>query len=99
MHFPRKRWRLALMAVLAALAVSVTFVSPAFAGETGESGTWNEEYVGNQPLESQGTVTEARNGGSLFRYGGGKPIMQCGCPSIMVIPSRSERQRPMSALR
>jgi hypothetical protein len=62
MHFPRKRWRLALMAVLAALAVSVTVAAPAFAAEPGESGTWNEEYVGNQQLEAQSTVSEARDG-------------------------------------
>jgi hypothetical protein len=55
------------MAVLAVLAVSVTFTTSAFAGEQGESGSWNEEYVGNQPLESQGTVTEARNGGELVQ--------------------------------
>lgn len=62
MHFSRKRWRLALIAVLAALAVSVTYAAPAFAAEPGESGTWNEEYVGNQQLEAQGTMSEARDG-------------------------------------
>src|ERR1700719_4622706 len=62
MHLPRKRWRLALMAVLAALAVSVAFAGPAFAAEPGESGTWNEEYVGSQPLAARGHMTEARNG-------------------------------------
>lgn len=67
MHFPRKRWRLALMAVLAALAVSITVAAPAFAAEPGESGTWNAEYVGSQQLESRGTVTEARNGGELVQ--------------------------------
>jgi hypothetical protein len=47
MHFLRKRWRLAFLAALAAIAVSVTFTTQAFAAEKGESGSWNEEYVGN----------------------------------------------------
>jgi hypothetical protein len=67
MHFPRKRWRLALMAALAAIAVSVTFAGPAFAAEQGESGTWNQEYVGSQQLEVRGTAAEARNGGELVQ--------------------------------
>jgi hypothetical protein len=60
-HFPRKRWRLAFMAVLAALAVSVTFASPAFAAEPGESGNWIQEWEGNQYLALRGTMGEARN--------------------------------------
>ena len=67
MHFPRKRLRLALIAVLAALGVSVTVAGPAFAAEQGESGSWNEEYVGNQQLEVRGHVTEARNAGELVQ--------------------------------
>lgn len=62
MHFPRKRWRLALSAALTAIAVSVMFAVPAFAAEPGESGSWNEEYAGSQELAARGTVSEARNG-------------------------------------
>jgi hypothetical protein len=50
------------MGALAAFAVLVSFAAPAFAAEPGESGTWNEEYVGSQPLEARGTVSEAGNG-------------------------------------
>jgi hypothetical protein len=67
MHFPRQRWRLVLMAALTALAVSVTFTASAFAGEQGESGSWSEEYVGNQQLEVRGHMAEARNGGELVQ--------------------------------
>ena len=67
MHFPRRRWRLAFMAVLAALAVSVTVVGPAFAAEPGEDGSWSQEYVGGQPLRVNGHMTEARNAGHLLQ--------------------------------
>ena len=66
MHFPRKRWRLALMAVLAALAMSVAFAGHALAAEPGEAGWWAPESVGNQTLAAQGTISEARNGGNLL---------------------------------
>jgi hypothetical protein len=67
MHFPRKR-RLALSAVLAAVAVSVTFAAPAFASEPGEWGSWTAETVNNHSMQvaSQGTVNEARNDGNLL---------------------------------
>jgi hypothetical protein len=67
MHFPRKRWRLALVAVLAALAVSVTVAGPAFAAEPGEADYWNAEYVGGQQLDVRGHIGEARNGGNLLQ--------------------------------
>lgn len=66
MHFSRKRWRLALIAVLTALAVSVAFTGEAFAQE-GEAGSWNEEYVGSDQLALRGTISEARNGGELLQ--------------------------------
>ena len=68
MHFSRKRWRLALIGALTAIAVSVTFASPAFAAEPGEENTWHPEMVSDQTLqvETQGTLSEARNGGSLL---------------------------------
>jgi hypothetical protein len=68
MHFPRKRWRLALTAVLAALAVSVAFAAPALASEPGEWGSWSQELVSNgtQQVRTAGTLSEARNGGSLL---------------------------------
>jgi hypothetical protein len=76
MHFSRNRGRLALMAALAALALSIGFAAPAFAAEPGESNTWNEEYVGNQQLGARGTVTEARNEqGDLLQVWRGKPII------------------------
>ncbi len=68
MRFSWKRWWLAFMAVLAALAVSVTFASPSFAAEPGEWGSWSPETVNNHNMQvaSQGTLSEARNGGNLL---------------------------------
>jgi hypothetical protein len=66
-RFSWKRWRLPLVAVLTVVATSLTFTGEAFAAEPGESGSWNEEYVGTNPLEVQGTVSEARNGGELLQ--------------------------------
>jgi hypothetical protein len=67
-HFSWKRWRLALTAVLAALALSVTFAGQALAAEPGEWGSWTEEHVGSQYLAARGTVGEARTGqGSLLQ--------------------------------
>src|ERR1700712_3568584 len=60
MHFSWKRWRVALIAALTALALSVAFAGPALAGEPGEWGSWSEEHVGSQQLEARGTVSEAR---------------------------------------
>jgi hypothetical protein len=67
-HFPGKRWRLALTAVLAALAVSVAFAAPALASEPGEWGSWSQELVSNgtQQVRTAGTLSEARNGGALL---------------------------------
>jgi hypothetical protein len=68
MHFSWKRWRVALIAALTALALSVTFAGPAAAAEPGEWGSWNPETVNEHTLQvaSQGTLSEARNGGNLF---------------------------------
>jgi hypothetical protein len=67
-HFPLKRWRLALSAAVAAIAVSVTFAAPAFAAEPGEADYWNNEMINNQSMQiaSQGTLSEARNAGNLL---------------------------------
>jgi hypothetical protein len=69
MHFPRKRWRLGLTAVLAALAVSVTLASPAHAAEQGEWNNWTPETINNgaQQLTAQGSISEARNGADLLQ--------------------------------
>jgi hypothetical protein len=67
MHSSWKRWRLALVAVLTALAMSVAFAGEAFAAEPGEWGDWAQEDVGNQALAARGTVTEARNNGNLLQ--------------------------------
>lgn len=67
MHFSWKRWRLALVAGLAAIAMSVAFGGKAFAAEPGEWGDWVEEHVGNQYLAARGTVSEARNNGNLLQ--------------------------------
>jgi hypothetical protein len=66
-RFSWKRWRLAFVAVLATIATTVVFTGEAFAAEPGESGSWNEEYVGTNPLSARGTVSEARNGGELLQ--------------------------------
>ncbi|GAA1626261.1 hypothetical protein GCM10009744_12670 [Kribbella alba] len=61
MQISWKRWRLPLIAVLTALAVSVTFTGEAFAAEPGESDNWLAEHVGSQELSARNTVSEARN--------------------------------------
>jgi hypothetical protein len=68
MHFPRKRWQLALTGALTALALSVTLAGPAFASEPGEWGSWSQEMVsdGSQQVRTAGTLSEARNGGALL---------------------------------
>jgi hypothetical protein len=68
MHFSWKRWRLALIAVLTALGLSVAFAGQALAAEPGEWGSWGPETVNNHNMQvaSQGTVAEARNGGNLL---------------------------------
>lgn len=68
MHFSWKRWRLALIAALAALGLSLAFAGQALAAEPGESGSWSPEMVNNQNMQvsSQGPVQEARNGGHLL---------------------------------
>jgi hypothetical protein len=68
MHFSWKRWRVALIAALTALAMSLAFAGQALAAEPGEWGNWNQEMVNDQSMQvaSQGTVQEARNGGNLL---------------------------------
>src|ERR1700709_2346800 len=63
-----KKWRLALIATLTALALSVAFAGPAAAAEPGEWGSWNQETVNNHYMQvaSQGTLSEARNAGNLL---------------------------------
>jgi hypothetical protein len=70
MHFSRKRWRLALIAALTTIGLSVAFTGQAFAAEPGEWGSWTPETV-NHPsslvVASQGSLSEARNtAGNLF---------------------------------
>jgi hypothetical protein len=67
-HFSRKRWRLALIAALAAIGLSVAFASSALAAEPGEWGSWSPETVNNHNMQvsSQGALDEARNGGNLL---------------------------------
>jgi hypothetical protein len=68
MHFSWKRWQVALIAALTALALSVTFAGQALAAEPGEWGSWSDEHVGSQQLEARGTVGEARTGqGNLLQ--------------------------------
>jgi ABC-type sugar transport system substrate-binding protein len=58
----------ALIAALTAVALSVAFAGPAVAAEPGEWGSWSEETVNNHYMQvaSQGTLSEARNGGNLL---------------------------------
>jgi hypothetical protein len=57
-----KRWRL-LVALVAALAVTVTTATQAFAAEPGESSSWTNEIVNNnQGIQSPDTYSEARGG-------------------------------------
>jgi hypothetical protein len=58
-----KRWRL-LVALVAALAVTVTTATQAFAAEPGEGSSWSDESVGGNgsPLQSYATYSEARGG-------------------------------------
>ena len=67
MHFSRKRWRLAFIAVLTAIAVSVTFTGEAFAAEPGEADNWIAEHVNGLDLSARNTVSEARNDGNLLQ--------------------------------
>jgi len=55
MRFSWKRWRLAAVAALTALAVSVALAGPAFAAEPGESGNWQNEWA-DQDVTTQGTM-------------------------------------------
>ena len=66
MRFPGKRWRLSLLAVLAALAVSIGVARPALAAEPGEWGSWSPEGANGQQIAVHGTVSEARNNGYLI---------------------------------
>jgi hypothetical protein len=67
MRFSLKRWRLAPVAALTAIAMSLALAGPAFAAEPGESNSWTPENVGGQQLFTPTTnnVGEARNGGYL----------------------------------
>src|ERR1700722_309140 len=68
MKYLWKRSRVALVGALTALVVVIGLASPAFAAEPGETGAWHQEYVGNQPLSTRGTVSEARSGqGNLLQ--------------------------------
>jgi hypothetical protein len=58
--FALKRWRLALIALMAAIAVSVSSGS-AFASEPGESSNWQPEDSNTVNLQSPDTVSEARD--------------------------------------
>lgn len=62
MRFFRKRWRLALVAGLTAIAIPLALAGPASAAEPGEANSWNAEWVGNQNLSASGPISEARNG-------------------------------------
>jgi hypothetical protein len=63
-----KRWRLGLVAVLAAFALLGGIASPASAAEPGESSTWTHELVNtNQSLRVRGSESEARNGNNLVQ--------------------------------
>jgi hypothetical protein len=68
MRFSWKRWRLALVATLTALAISVALAGKALAAEPGESNYWTPENVGGQELYTPTTnnISEARNGGYLI---------------------------------
>jgi hypothetical protein len=66
MRFSWRRWRLPLVAAATAVAMSVALAGPAFASEPGESGSWSPEWVGNQDLQANGQVSEARNGADLL---------------------------------
>jgi hypothetical protein len=65
MHFIWKRWRLALIAVLTAFAITFAFEGKALAAEPGESGSWSQEMANGQQVEARGSLSEARNGGYL----------------------------------
>jgi hypothetical protein len=60
------RWRLMLVAALAAGAMSVAFAGQALASEPGEWNYWTPENVGGQELQTPVNVGEARNGGYLL---------------------------------
>jgi hypothetical protein len=62
MHFRWKRWRLAPVAALTALAMSLALAGPAAAAEPGEAGSWNGEQAGNQNVSAAGQISQARNG-------------------------------------
>jgi hypothetical protein len=74
-----KRWRLALVAMIAAFAVSVAFAGAANAtsGEPGENNFWTHETINNDALnlQTQTTVGEARydNGNELRVWRGNTP--------------------------
>jgi hypothetical protein len=64
-RFSWKRWRLAPLAALTALAMSLALAGPAFAAEPGEWGSWGVESANGQQIYVHGTVSEARNNGNL----------------------------------
>jgi hypothetical protein len=56
-----KRWRLLVIALVAAFAVTIATSSEAFANEPGEGNTWTPEYSGGVPVQSQDTFSEAQS--------------------------------------
>ncbi|MFF4246769.1 hypothetical protein ACFYY2_20205 [Streptomyces sp. NPDC001822] len=65
-----KKFRLAVIALVAAAAVTVGFAGPAFAynGLPGETNSWANEVENNVPLRSSATVSEAfDNNGNLLQ--------------------------------
>jgi hypothetical protein len=66
MQYFLKRWRMALVAILAAFAVSVAF-SGAASAEPNEANHWTGETVNNgQTIETRNTMGEARQGNNII---------------------------------
>lgn len=61
-----KRWRLMLVAALAAGAMSVAFAGHALAAEPNEWNYWNNENAGGYQINTNNNISEARNGGYLM---------------------------------
>jgi hypothetical protein len=68
MRFYWKRWQLALVAVLAACALSIGVAGEAFAALNGESDTFTPETLDNGLIgvQSQDSISEATNGGNFI---------------------------------
>lgn len=61
MRYFWKRWRLALVAMISACALSAAFAGTALAAEPGEQGGWAHESVGGANLRTVTTLAEARD--------------------------------------